>query len=420
MNRILIVLLLATVAVFGWFGVSKAQDADDASRFAGIEELMAGLNRLAGTGSTAGNTGDETAAQPEAMNALYRELRAGGHIPFTEQERVLFLYKGDAGRVQWRGDFNRWGNGGEQAGSGTRIGGSDVWYFELELPCDARVDYKIVLNGTDWIIDPANSALQWGGAGPNSELAMPCYEVPQETVERYDIERGTLSTPYTYLSSELGYEVAFYIYFPSGYRETSAYPVVYVTDGHEYADENMGKMVTVLDNAIADSLIPPVMAVFIDPRDPYTGENRRQNEFVMNPRYAAFLAGELVPGIDDMFATSAYDGDRALMGTSLAGINTAYTVLNFSQTFGRAAIHSPAFRMAPELLDAYRNSPRRPVSMYISAGTINDGLEQAAEFRDILSENVWHMRFEEVNQGHSWGQWKGQILPALLFFWGEE
>jgi enterochelin esterase-like enzyme len=388
------------------------------SRFAGIEELMAGLNRLAGTGSTAGNTGDETAAQPEAMNALYRELRAGGHIPFTEQERVLFLYKGDAGRVQWRGDFNRWGNGGEQAGSGTRIGGSDVWYFELELPCDARVDYKIVLNGTDWIIDPANSALQWGGAGPNSELAMPCYEVPQETVERYDIERGTLSTPYTYLSSELGYEVAFYIYFPYGYRETSAYPVVYVTDGHEYADENMGKMVTVLDNAIADSLIPPVMAVFIDPRDPYTGENRRQNEFVMNPRYAAFLAGELVPGIDDMFATSAYDGDRALMGTSLAGINTAYTVLNFSQTFGRAAIHSPAFRMAPELLDAYRNSPRRPVSMYISAGTINDGLEQAAEFRDILSENVWHMRFEEVNQGHSWGQWKGQILPALIVFLG--
>jgi enterochelin esterase-like enzyme len=135
--------------------------------------------------------------------------------------------------------------------------------------------------------------------------------------------------------------------------------VVYVTDGHEYADENMGKMITVLDNAIAEGLIPPVMAVFIDPRDPYTGENRRQSEFVMNRRYAAFLAGELVPGIDDMFATSAYDGDRALMGTSLGGINTAFTVLNYSQTFGRAVIHSPAFRMAPELLDAYRNSPRR-------------------------------------------------------------
>ncbi|MCA1801262.1 MAG: hypothetical protein LC662_02255, partial [Rhodothermaceae bacterium] len=158
----------------------------------------------------------------------------------------------------------------------------------------------------------------------------------------------------------------------------------------------------------------------IDPRDPYTGENRRADEFVMNRRYAAFLAGELVPGIDDMFATSAYDGDRALMGTSLGGINTAYTVLNYPQTFGRAVIHSPAFRMAPELLDAYRNSPREPVSMYISAGTLNDGLEVTAEFRDILSENFWHMRFTEVNQGHSWGQWKGQILPALIFFWGEE
>jgi enterochelin esterase-like enzyme len=420
MKRILIVLLLSSVMAFGWFGVTNAQNADDALRFAGIEQLMAELNRLAGTGSAGGNTGDEAAVQPAAMNALYRELRAGGHIPFTEQERALFLYKGDADRVHWRGDFNRWGNGDDEAGAGTRIGGSDVWYLELELPCDARVDYKIILNRTEWIIDPANAALQWGGAGPNSELAMPCYEVPKETVERYDIERGTLSSPYTYQSSELGYEVAFYIYFPHGYQETSAYPVVYVTDGHEYADENMGKMITVLDNAIAEGLIPPVMAVFIDPRDPYTGENRRQSEFVMNRRYAAFLAGELVPGIDDMFATSAYDGDRALMGTSLGGINTAFTVLNYSQTFGRAVIHSPAFRMSPELLDDYRNSPRRPVSMYISAGTINDGLEETAEFRDILSENVWHMRFTEVNQGHSWGQWKGQILPALIFFWGEE
>ncbi|MFU8861525.1 MAG: alpha/beta hydrolase-fold protein [Cyclonatronaceae bacterium] len=420
MKRMLVILLLSTVTVIGRFGVTVAQNANDEFRFSGIEELMAELNRLAGTGLADEESGDQASMQSAALNELYRELRAEGHIPFTEQERVLFLYKGDADRVQWRGDFNRWGNGDEQAGSGTRIGGSDMWYYELDLPCDARVDYKIVLNGSDWIIDPANSALQWGGAGPNSELAMPCYDVPQETIERYDIERGTLSPPYTYLSSELGYEVTFYIYFPQEYRETSAYPVVYVTDGHEYADDNMGKMVTVLDNAIADSLIPPVMAVFIDPRDPYTGENRRQDEFVMNRRYAAFLAGELVPGIDDMFATSAYDGDRALMGTSLGGINTAYTVLNFSQTFGRAVIHSPAFWMAPELLDAYRNSTRRPVSMYISAGTINDGLEQAAEFRDILSKNVWHMRFEEVNQGHSWGQWKGQILPALIFFWGKE
>ncbi|TVQ11676.1 MAG: hypothetical protein EA364_09860 [Balneolaceae bacterium] len=423
MNRILLVLGMTAIVFFAWFGVLRAQNTDNAGRFAGIDELMAELKRLAPAGApdgNIGNTGDDAARQSAAMNELIRELRDGGNIPFTEQERALFLYRGNASQVHWRGDFNRWGNGDDEAGAGTRIGGSDVWFFELDLPCDARVDYKIVLNGTEWIIDPANSALQWGGAGPNSELAMPCYEVPVETVERYDIERGSLSAPYTYLSSELGYEVAFYIYFPYGYMETSAYPVVYVTDGQDYADENMGRMVTVLDNAIADSLIPPVMAVFIDPRDPYTGENRRQNEFVMNRRYAAFLAGELVPGIDDMFATSAYDGDRALMGTSMGGINTAYTVLTFPYTFGRAAIHSPSFWRSPELMASYRESPRRPVSMYISVGTIYDGLEETVEFRDILAENVWHMRYEEVNQGHSWGQWKGQILPALMFFWGNK
>jgi enterochelin esterase-like enzyme len=403
-------LALALVLMLVYSGGLKAQQGGDAGRFQSIEDLTEELNRISGR--------PDESMRKAAVRALLEQLEAEGNIPYREQERALFLFSGNAGEIHFRGDFNGWGNGDEDAGAGRRIDGTDVWVHEIELPCDARVDYKIVRDGTEWLLDPYNERQQWGGAGPNSELAMPCYEVPEETVTRYDIPQGTISQPYTYSSQELGYEVTFYVYLPHDYIETRAHPVVYVTDGHEYADENMGRMITVLDNAIADSLIPPVMAIFIDPRDPYSGENRRMNEFQMNRRYANFLAGELVPGIDEMFATSAYDGDRALMGTSLGGVNTAYLALTFPQVFGRAAMHSPAFGRVPELLDAFRQSRRQPVSMYISAGTINDGLEQAHEFRDILFDQAWHMEFEEINQGHSWGQWKGQILPALLFFWG--
>jgi enterochelin esterase-like enzyme len=415
-----------------------AQEAPVRERFPAVADLLAEFSRI-------GQISDENMRTP-ALNELWRQVRAGGHIPYTDKELALMLYRGGADRVDWRGDFNRWGNesraesvhaarteagvhsgdvsagdpGEDNHGEGILIPGTDVWYTTITLPCDARVDYKIVINGADWMLDPVNPELQYGGAGPNSVLAMPCYEAPAETQLRYDINRGLLSNAYTFSSQALGYEVLFYVYFPHEYQETNAYPVIYVTDGHEYADDALGGMVNILDNAIADSLIPPVMAIFLDPRNPYGGENRRMDELMMNPRYAAFLAEELVPAVDETFATSVYDGDRAIMGTSLGGLNAAYVVLNYSYVFGRAALHSPAFWPRQEILDLYRDSRRLPVSYYISAGTIYDGLELATEFRDILHDGAFHMRFVTTNEGHSWGQWRGQILPALRFFWGGE
>ena len=84
-------------------------------------------------------------------------------------------------------------------------------------------------------------------------------------------------------------------YTPFGYDDMQNLPVIYVTDGQEYARDDLGSMVIVLDNLIADGAIEPLIAVFIDPRDPETGRNRRESEFLANEAYDRFLMGEYEP-----------------------------------------------------------------------------------------------------------------------------
>ena len=83
----------------------------------------------------------------------------------------------------------------------------------------------------------------------------------------------------------------------------------------------MGSLAAVLDNLIDDRTLRPAIAVFIDPRDPNNlGNNRRINEYNMNPQFADFVADELVPAIDAAYRTSPNADDRVILGTSMGGL----------------------------------------------------------------------------------------------------
>ena len=156
------------------------------------------------------------------------------------------------------GDFNGWGYDKKFKNAGTKIPNSDLWIVRASLPKDARLDYKIMLNGTDWILDPANPNQQWSGVGggsPNSELRMPSWKPDPSTLKREGIAKGTLQQDILYNSPVLGYQIMYSVYLPNGYTTHQKYPVIYVTDGYEYLHERMGNMQTVLDNLIADKKI---------------------------------------------------------------------------------------------------------------------------------------------------------------------
>ena len=273
------------------------------------------------------------------LNTFWDSLVNNNQVPFIMNDSVAFLYKKESDDVVWAGDFNGWGS---VTWSGTRLGFSDITVYQAVFPSDARLDYKIIDNGR-WRLDPVNEYTQEGGFGPNSELRMPDWEYPVETINRDDITPGILSDNLITYSSNLGYNVQYKIYTPYNYESVADLPVIYLTDGQDYANDAFGSMVTVLDNLIFDEVINPIIAVFIDPRNPDNlAENRRAEEYRSNLNFANFVGDELAAKIDNQYKTSPSADDRAILGASYGGWNSSYFGLVRSDKFGLIGIHSPS------------------------------------------------------------------------------
>jgi enterochelin esterase family protein len=325
------------------------------------------------------------------------------------------MYKGNADKVQWAGDFNEW-NPETTGYSGTDLG-NGLWLLKQSYPKDARLDYKIVLNGSNWIMDPANSYIQYSGFGPNSELRMPDWIYPQETKLAEGVTRGSLSSNIVIESipSNLGYKVQYRVYTPYNYDNLSDLPVVFVADGQEYADDRLGSMLIVADNLIFQQKINPIIIVFIDARNPDNlSQNRRMAEYAGNIKYANFLADELVPVIYSAYKTKASSDMRCIMGTSMGGWNAAYVGLKRFDKFGLLAIHSPAFDN--QLISLYGQSEKLPLKIFMSSGVINDTQIRARQLQGILIDKGYPLLYVEVNQGHSWGNWRSLIDDPLQYF----
>ncbi|MEO0587482.1 MAG: alpha/beta hydrolase-fold protein [Planctomycetota bacterium] len=190
-----------------------------------------------------------------------------------------------------------------------------------------------------------------------------------------------------------------------------------MTDGHEYAANHLGATVTVLDNLIADGKLRPTIAVFVDPRNPFnSGQNRRAGEYITNRAFADFLAEELVPQIDATHRTLTQATGRTILGTSLGGLNSAYVGATHSDVFENLAIQSPAFWASPGIYDLFRNADlAEQLDIYMTNGSGIAGDNGGATIMaGILDEFGYDHTFTTANQGHSWGQWRGQIDEALI------
>jgi len=361
------------------------------------------------------------AAEPDAgrraaaVDTLWADLCRDGRVPFVAGDSVVFLFRGEASGVAFPGDANGWD---PAAAPAVRVPGTDVWARVETFPRDARLDYKIVTDGKTWLMDPVNPHRQRGGFGDNSELRMPDWRPSPWTVRRDDGPHGQV-IPATIRSEALGATIAYSVYVPAGFDSLGALPVIYVTDGHEYADPAMGAMVEVLDNLIAAGRLRPIAAVFIDPR--IDGANRRADQYIMNEDFVRFVARELVPAIDSHGRTSRDRRDRAILGTSLGGLNAAWFAAQAPDVFGRIAIMSPAFQAGDgRILAVWRDQPRRDLDLVLTWGTFADFGEHTRRFIALLDDHGYAYRTIVTHEGHSWGQWRALLDDILTVFWPGE
>ena len=54
----------------------------------------------------------------------------------------------------------------------------------------------------------------------------------------------------------------------------------------------------------------------------------------------------------------------------------------------------------------------------MSTGTINDTQTGARRMKAVFEGKAYPLRYVEVPEGHSWGNWRAQLAAPLMQFWG--
>lgn len=330
-------------------------------------------------------------------------------LPVIEQDTlVCFVFIGAAASVAVAGDMNGWS---PAASNMTRVEGTTMWYLARTFEADARLDYKLVLDGTTWILDPRNPLQVPGGFGPNSELRMPhCLPAP-EAEYRASIPHGSLRDT-TWSSVNLGNSRTIRIYTPPGYNMSAdSYSVIYVHDGLDYL--SLGSANNVLDYLIAERMIEPVIGVFIPPvarTAEYSGASAGQ--------FTRFMVDEVVPHIDARYRTRKNPASRAVIGASDGGNISLWLGYHHPELFGLVGAYSS--NVVDSLSRGFRSSQRRDLTLYLDIGTYDIAMliPLVRGFVPILASKGYRYDYREHHEGHSWGSWRSHFDNCLLQFFG--
>lgn len=333
------------------------------------------------------------------------ELKVTGG-PVIEDDTATFVFYGDVEKVEIAGDFNGWGNDGTWVCK--RIEKTNFFYYSKVFEPTARLDYKIIVNGGSWILDPLNPNQVSGGYGPNSELAMSAYVQPWE-IEMYEsVAKGSIES-FSLQSEKLNKTFEIKVYLPANYESYNTLSTVYVHDGQEYL--TLGSMKNVLDNLIDSNKIDPLIAVFIEPIN-------RMDEYMNAQRfnYAEFVAGTIVNYIDENYKTNKSKDHRLTMGTSLGGNISGLIAFNYPEVFANSGWHSPALWVNEQEVANLYKSEAKDVKIYFNVGTYEDLVVDWDVFTNRLTELSVNHKWEQYHEAHSWGFWRATTDNILEFF----
>lgn len=361
------------------------------------------------------------AADPAARTALWDTLVAQARLPYIAGDSVAFLYRGDATTVQWQGSFNAFGRMTQVPNTGQRLGDTDWWLFAARFPTDARLDYWIEADGERLLDDTNPHVFKPVGQPLSSELRMPRWRPSPWIAPQPGVPTGTLSDSLLIDSEALGYRVHYRVYTPPAYERRRRLPTVYVTDGPSYYHEDGGRMPIILDNLLAAQKIPPLVVVFLDPKDPEPPHrNRRNDEYLLSNAFATFVAEELVPVIDAAYRTDRDPAQRAILGSSYGGLNAAFFALARPNIFRKIGMQSPALEGASRIYDRYVQA-RLPADtrFFISTGTIADTRAQADRFVALLEQKGATFTYHQLSDSHTWGNYRATLDDALIYLWSE-
>jgi enterochelin esterase family protein len=325
---------------------------------------------------------------------------------------------------------------------------TDVWYLTVRLPTGARFTYglsvndPLVFNGfqperfATTQVDPLNPH-RWGCAPDATRydcqsMAEIKGAVPQPwIVKNSNVAAGTIEKQKIH-SELLKNDHNLSIYLPAGYKANATpYDLVVIFDESAY----LTKVPTpvILDNLIAASKIPPTVAVLI--ANP--SQESRNEELTPNPKFADFLAKELVPWIHAHYNVTGDPGKTVVAGSSLGGLAAAYVGYRHPEVFTNVLCQSGSFWWAPDhsgaipdgvitepgwMAKQFIASSKLPLKFYIDAGAFefdSNGtgggiLETSRDMRDVLLAKGYEVYYQQFVGGHDYLGWRGTFADGLM------
>lgn len=146
---------------------------------------------------------------------------------------------------------------------------------------------------------------------------------PGLDADRADVPHGRVET-IDYDSKHVGQRRQLRLYTPPGYSAEKRYPVLYLLHGiggDETEWERFAKPHLVLDNLLAAGLAVPMIIALPNGRS-QVDDRAHGNVYASAPAFAAFeqdLLDDLIPALDQRYATLADREHRALAGLSMGG-----------------------------------------------------------------------------------------------------
>lgn len=324
----------------------------------------------------------------------------------------------------------------------TKLAGSDVWWASFKMPNTARLSYRLApdvprvqgspqdqrrvilataqrdpLNPRAYPSRPGQSAID--AFQDHSFLALPQAPAQPWIQRREGVAPGTL-THHRLSSQVLRNDRDVWIYRPHGAAPRA---LLVLFDAHAYIEQVPTP--TIVDNLLADGLIPPTAVVLIGNPSPQA----RSTELPPNPTFAAFLDQELMPWVRTL-GLAQPPARTVIAGSSYGGLTSAYAGLTHPQWFGNVLSLSGSFWWSPQgsmpnwVARQVVAAPRRDVRFYLDAGRYEsarggqDGiLETNRHLGHVLRAKGYTVTQVEHDTGHDYLHWQGSLgcgLVALL------
>ena len=222
----------------------------------------------------------------------------------------------------------------------------------------------------------------------------------------------------------------FYVYTPPGYDNdiNEKYPVLYILHGggeDERGWAMQGRTDLILDNLIAEKKAKPMLVIMPDGNFGSGGIAGFGEQALRT--FETELKQSLIPFVEKSYRAETGNGNRALAGLSMGGLQTLYAGMKNTNMFGYLGVFSSGwFANRPEL-----SNPQYDF-MKANATTINSDLKSfwiaMGGKEDIAYNNCKIMlaKFDEMGVkysyseypgGHTWPVWRNNLynFAQLLF-----